>query len=157
MTPVIVQFQEILHVHRNEASSTAPKHTVFSFMADFKYTPYVTVPGFPRLEPGMKVQAVLERDGDWQSLVGWRDLHTGVVTAPNSKWQLYRAAFLLAWVLFAAFLAAKSGMVSSTGEAIAALLVATVLFALLASEFRAWRRARHWEQVLHSLPPPHEA
>ncbi|MFA9441773.1 hypothetical protein ACDA63_19255 [Uliginosibacterium sp. sgz301328] len=39
----------------------------------------ICVPGLPRLEPGMKVIALLERENDWSSLRGWLDLETGAL------------------------------------------------------------------------------
>jgi hypothetical protein len=54
-------------------------------MENFKYTPYVTVPGFPRLEKGMQVVAVLRESGNWKSLVGWRDLGSGEIAIPDSS------------------------------------------------------------------------
>jgi len=158
MTPVIVEFQQIHHVHRNRATRSSPKHTVFSFVADYSYTPYVTVPGFPRLEPGMKVQALLERQGDWKSLVGWRDLDTGAVAAPNPDWHLYRILFLALWLAVAAFFSAKLMSTASTGQAIGASLAGLAVAALAAYEYRCWQRTKLLVQALSDMPSPaHEA
>lgn len=103
MKIVHAHFDEILHVHRIEANRALPRRTVFSFMMEYKYTPYITIPGFPRLENGMSVVAVLRDENDWKTLVGWRDVKTGEVAAPDSSWHLKRLYFLwrgVWWQLF---------------------------------------------------------
>jgi hypothetical protein len=97
MKIITARFDEIEHVHRIEANGALPRHTIFSFVQDLKYTPYVTVPGFPRLEAGMRVTAVLREEGNWKSLVGWHDLDTGDVVVPSSSWHARRVFFFLAW------------------------------------------------------------
>ena len=157
MTPVLVRFQQIHHVHRNGASRSAPKHTVFSFVSDYSYTPYVTAPGFPRLEPGMRVQALLEREGDWKSLIGWRDLDTGAVASPDPYWHLYRVLFLAVWMLLAGVLATKAILVPSKGELVGAALIGMVVFALGFYEYRCWQRTKLHVQALNNMPLPNEA
>ena len=97
MNLLTAKFNEIEHVHRIRANATLPRRTMFSFVENFKYTPYVTVPGFPRLENGMRVVAVLREEGNWKSLVGWRDLETGEVAVPDPSWHAGRALFVLVW------------------------------------------------------------
>jgi hypothetical protein len=144
----LVQFDEILHVHRNAATRTTPKHTVFSFMSNFEYTPYVSVPGFPRLSPGMRVAAVLREQGNWKTLVGWRDLDTGLLVLPDGRFHLYRLLFLAAWLLV-------SGYSMLIGEKEPAVAFAALVFAVFGTfavlELRDLRRASADAAALRAL------
>jgi len=142
MQAVQLTFDEILHVHRNAASRGSPKHTVFSFMSQYQYTPYVTVPGFPRLEPGMKVTAVLRSENDWKTLVGWIDLDTSALVAPNPSWHLYRLLFLGGWAALSALLFGEA--LSRASGPYAGLLLLLLGFWVVLSfvEFRDWRQAK---------------
>ena len=126
-------------------------------MSDYRYTPYVTVPGFPRLEPGMKVQALLEQEGDWKSLIGWRDLDTGAIASPDPDWHLYRVLFLAVWLLLAGFLATKALLVSSTGELVGAAFIGMVVLAMGVYEYRCWQRTKLRVQALNNMSLPNEA
>jgi len=157
MEAVNVVFDEILHVHRNRASRTAPEHTIFSFMSNFKYTPYVTVPGSPRLEPGMRVKALLRTPGDWKSLIGWIDLKTGEITAPNPNWHLRGLLLLGLWL---------AGISLVLSKALVARHVPLLLFWVLAVgvgaffgrvEYKAWRRAQFEVGALRALAAENEA
>lgn len=57
--------------------------TLFSFESDGKRFFSVSITGKPRLENGMEVVAALGHRDDWQSLVGWKDLHTGKTYLPS--------------------------------------------------------------------------
>lgn len=145
----VVQFDQILHVHRNEANRTTPRHTVFSFMSQFKYTPYVSVPGFPRLEPGMRVVALLREQDNWKTLVGWRDLDTGSLAAPDARFHVYRLIFLLLWLSAVAWITA--GDRSNLPQVISVLFFAVFgLFAVL--ELKAALRAHAETVALQELP-----
>lgn len=149
MFTVVTKFDDILHIHRNETSRGTPRHTVFSFMSDFKYTPYVTVPGFPRLEKGMRVAALLREENDWKTLIGWRDLDTGALAAPDQRFHRNRIFVLpLFLAIFEYFI-----VTSSTAKG----LVIMVLPLLLAGafgwlEFRNWRRVKLEAGELERLP-----
>jgi hypothetical protein len=145
----VVQFDEVLHVHRNEANRTTPRHTVFSFMSQFNYTPYVSVPGFPRLEPGMRVVALLREQDNWKTLVGWRDLETGALAAPDVRFHVHRLIFLLVWLAAVAWM--------TTGERSNLPLVIPVLFfgafgLFAVLELKAARRAYAETEALQQLP-----
>lgn len=156
MHAVTLVFDEILHVHRNRASRTAPEHTVFSFMSDFKYTPYVTVPGLPRLEPGMSVRALLREPEDWRSLVGWLDLQTGELTTPNPKWHLYRLLFLGGWFVFALALMGRGAIELQFTQALLGLLFASIWAIFSRIEYKAWRQAQAEFTALQGLRATHE-
>jgi len=157
MEVVSAVFDEILHVHRNRASRTLPEHTVFSFMSNFKYTPYVTVPGSPRLEAGMRVRALLRTPGDWKSLVGWLDLQTGELTAPNPKWRLHRLFFLAAWLVAASVLLGKSVVQVQYPQLLLWLLIASFWVIFTRIEYKAWRQAQSELTALEALAQENEA
>jgi hypothetical protein len=141
MKIVHARFDEILHVHRIEANRALPRRTVFSFMMEYRYTPYITIPGFPRLENGMSVVAVLRDENDWKTLVGWRDSETREIAAPDPSWHLKRLLFFLAWgVITTVFAWPKhpSGA-ASWAMAIGFAALATLFSAL---EYKVWRRVQ---------------
>lgn len=141
METITVVFDDVLHVQRISSSKTEPPHTIFSFMSDFKYTPYVKVPGMPRLEPGMRVRAILREPGDWKTLIGWKDLDTGVVVAPTPRWHFYRLVFLCGWVLLTLCIGVP--LIHDQDPSTALTLGAMLAFGLIffALEFRNYRRA----------------
>lgn len=157
MHDVTVVFDEILHVHRNRATKTTPEHTVFSFMSDFKYTPYVTVPGSPRLEPGMSVRALLREAGNWKTLVGWLDLKTGELSAPDPKWHLHRLLFLAGWLVFVSVLLGRADLQLQEPQALLWLLFASVWVVFSRIEYKAWRQAKAELAALQGLVGTNEA
>ena len=151
MQTIFVTFDELLHIHRNPASRSTPKHTVFSFMSSFKYTPYVTVPGFPRLEPGMRVAAAFRDPGNWKTLVGWRDLDTGDLVAPEYFWHPSRIAFICIWlILFLSMLGSPFTFMSLNFLAIVICVIFTTF------DIVAWRRTRTDLKYLNALPYTNE-
>jgi hypothetical protein len=157
MQTVTVVFDELLHVHRNRASRTAPEHTVFSFMSMFEYTPYVTVPGLPRLEPGMTVQALLREPNNWKSLVGWRDLKTGELAAPKPRWHLNRLLFLFGWLVLSLAIMARAAVTLSSSELLLPLLFASFWAVFSRLEYKAWRRAQADLKALQGLGGANDA
>lgn len=157
MHAISVVFDEVLHVHRNRASKSAPEHTVFSFMSNFKYTPYITVPGSPRLEPGMKVRALLREPEDWKTLVGWLDLTTGELAGPDAKWHLHRLLFLAGWFTLASALMGRSVLHLRIPEVLLWLLFASIWAIFSRIEYKAWRRAQVEFRALQSLAGENQA
>ena len=97
MEQVVATFDQVLHLHRHRGGRFQPKHTVFSFMSCAGYTPYVTVPGWPSVEPGTTVTALLRQPGNWQSLVGWVNQATGEIAAPNCQRSFWGAVIDAIW------------------------------------------------------------
>ncbi len=149
----VVQFDEILHVQRNETNRTTPKHTVFSFMSNFEYTPYVSVPGFPRLAAGMRVAALLREKDNWKTLVGWRDLDTGSMAKPDIKFHTYRLFFSVVWLLLAGYgVVTQSSALGNLAPLLAAVLLSLFL-AFFLLDLRSWRQANEDVTALHALLP----
>lgn len=149
----VVRFDEILHVHRNETNRTTPQHTVFSFISNFEYTPYVCVPGFPRLAAGMQVAALLREQDNWKTLVGWRDLDTGLLAAPDARFHLYRLLFLVVWLLVFGYGVASRSTPFNNVMALVAILVLACFGAFVLLELLALRRARTDCAALQTLLP----
>lgn len=97
METVVTTFDDVLHVVREPETRFHPKHTVFSFMAGGQYQPYVKVPGWPSIEPGTKVTALLKQPGNWKSVVGWVNHASGEISAPNFKRPAFGALFGAIW------------------------------------------------------------
>ena len=82
--------------------------TLFSFEANGKRHFSVSIDGRPRLEDGMEVVAVLHRSNDWQSLIGWKDLGTGLIHMPKQS-----ASLLTMAMTFPVFIAVAGGYYST--------------------------------------------
>lgn len=89
----------------------------------------------------MRVQALLREPGDWKTLIGWKDLDTGVVVAPTPRWHFYRLVFLCGWVLLTLLIGVPliHDQDPSTTLTFGAMLVFGVIFSAL--EFKNYRRA----------------
>lgn len=141
MFEVTVQFDKVMHVHRKRAFKAAPERTVFSFMSNYRYTPYVTVPGWPRLEDGMKVKALLRNPGDWHSLVGWRDLKTNELALPNPSHFFSTSISILSACVFVMLMVAL-GPSLPVGLLVTLGLVIVVLGYYSYAWYRNWRTAQ---------------
>ena len=157
MQSVTVTFDEILHVRRVRANRSTPAYTVFSFMSQYKYTPYVTVPGMPRLEPGMKVKALLREANDWKSLIGWLDLETGNLVAPNPNRYFFGMIIITVWLaaFYAIFLPKPWRFELSETWLPALFSVAWAVFVTL--DYKAWRRSLADVAALKELRGTNEA
>lgn len=156
MQAVTVVFDEILHVHRVGETRSSPEHTVFSFMSNFKYTPYVTVPGSPRLEPGTRVKALLREPDNWKSLVGWRDLKTGELSARSPTWHLHRLLFVNVWFVFAAALMGRVVVQLQLPQALLWLPFASLWAVCSRIEYKSWRQVQRDLKALQSLTTTNE-
>ena len=110
---------------------------MFSFVSKFEYTPYVTVPGSPRLEAGMSVLALLREPEDWKSLVGWLDLDTGELAAPNPNWYLYRLLFLCGWLVVGLSFMSQGALQLQFPQALLWLLLASFWAVFSFTQYRA--------------------
>jgi len=78
MNEVTITFDEVFDIVRNSQRSRVLS-TQFGFRSGDMKKHGITVPGSPRIEAGMTVTAVLERPGDWQTLLGWVNHETGEI------------------------------------------------------------------------------
>jgi len=99
MEHVLVTFERVDQIQRIASSLTTAKHTLFSFAANGREFQDIAVPGWPNLESGMRVMAVLHEKGNWQSLVGWVNLGSGELAAPSPQAALQRAVGVLTFFL----------------------------------------------------------
>ena len=78
MNEITITFDQVFDVvHRSQRNRVLS--TQFGFQSGDMKKVGVTVPGSPRIEAGMTVTALLERPGDWQSLLGWVNHETGEI------------------------------------------------------------------------------
>ena len=79
-----VEIFDVVRVNRPATRSTVgEKKTLFGFECQSGKRHNVSINGNPRLEAGMSVVAVLARDDDWHSLVGWVNKATGEIAGPE--------------------------------------------------------------------------
>ncbi|KQZ42288.1 hypothetical protein [Duganella sp. Root1480D1] len=79
------------------------RYTEFGFEAAGRKYYAVEVPGWPQIEAGMTVTALLERQDDWGSVCGWVNRQTGEITAPaTGQWFFMLAGSTLMVVATAA-------------------------------------------------------
>ena len=77
-----IQFDRVFDVVQDPMKSYSYS-TLFSFESGGKRYFSVSIAGKPRIENGMQIVAALLKNDDWQSLLGWKDLHTGQIYLPN--------------------------------------------------------------------------
>lgn len=72
------------------ANFRGDKSTQFGFATETKRHYCLSVEGWPTIEAGMEITAILEKEGDWQTLQGWINHTTGEIVAPaRGKWIIY--------------------------------------------------------------------
>lgn len=121
-----------------------PKHTVFTFVCDGVYVPYVTVHGWPEIDAGTSVTALLREAGDWKTLVGWVNERTHEVAAPDFKGALLGCVFAAVFTaLFFWFLRHLS-----IGEG---LIMAALPVAVLVVSVRQYRQRKREAEALRQL------
>lgn len=153
MSKVTVRFDEIARVSRDggwTGRNYWPRQTVFSFMSDFKYFPYVAAPGWPEIREGLTVTALLEKPGDWKSMLGWVNHDSGEIAAPNPVEYMKQAG-----VDFVYFLLGVTLIIAGAQQADVLALAGTLFTAFMAydllSVFKDWRKAKITRAALKCL------
>lgn len=83
---ITVTVDKIIEIH--DRSTLYASRTEFSFIGDGRPHYAVTIPGRPRIIPGMKITALLRNESDWQTLRGWKDWGSGEVIPSNGAEEL---------------------------------------------------------------------
>ncbi len=92
-----ITFDRVFDIQRRAATRYAPQRTDFSFESGGKKRYAVQVPGWPRIEAGDTITAVLGNEGNWQTLAGWKNHANGEVVLPlvgRSIAGIWQAAFI---------------------------------------------------------------
>jgi hypothetical protein len=152
MNTLIVKFERVFDVHRRAHSQFQPQHTQFSFTADGVPHYSVSVPGWPTVEAGMTVTAVLRQSGNWQSIAGWANHQTGELVTPSQGRSFIAALASAAGAIWSSvFLFGAGATLSSpTSKAFAGLLVAALTLLCLTLT-RQFLRQRVEVQLIRSL------
>lgn len=146
-----MQFDEVAQVHRNPATRTSPKQTTFNFVSNGTYLAKVNAPGHPRIEPGMRVLAILRDAGNWRTLIGWRDLDTGELVKPDARWHLNRLFLYAALFLFTLFLSWPIFRIDRYTHLIVFGPMGLIMSWGFVGEYRAWHRARLDAESIENL------
>jgi hypothetical protein len=134
---VKVRFDRVFDVKRHGASRYTPAVTHFSFESSGKAYYGISAPGFPTVDPGMTVTAMLRKQGNWQTLAGWNNHSNGEVVVPSvsrAESKLIQATLITLISIFGCIAAQ-----TSTGK-VAAVLFTGTLLTLTAWNFVTWRR-----------------
>lgn len=87
MYPVTVTIDRVFSIARRRVYNGPSGHggptTEFGFASGTKRYYGLTLPGWPAIEAGMTVTAILEKEGDWNSLQGWFNHATGELVSPS--------------------------------------------------------------------------
>jgi hypothetical protein len=94
----------LFDVHRVPSSRFGSQHTLFGFESAGLKKPYVRVSGWPRLEVGDTLVVLLSQEGNWQSLLGWKNKTTGEEVGPSVAgaiwWFVLALLFTLPFLYF---------------------------------------------------------
>ncbi|MBA9852960.1 MAG: hypothetical protein QM625_10335 [Ralstonia sp.] len=138
-------------VHFDSISGVTPSSknrrrvTLFNFTAGARIEYSVPAPGTPRLLAGMTITAFLEEEGNWQTLVGWRDHANGAIVCDSAAEETFLCLALPPILLFLA---------STAWRQPASLLAVVILAAYLVWAIKRVRMVRHARTLLKALPLP---
>ncbi len=94
MQRVTVTFDLVFDLRRVPGSRFSGRRSLFSFTAGGETHRELKMQGWPRLQVGDTITALLRRKGDWSTLVGWVNHDTGEVVAPSPARTLLRTVLL---------------------------------------------------------------
>jgi len=126
-----VTFDRVFDIQRRAASRYAPQRTDFSFESGGKTRYAIQVPGWPRVQAGDTITAVLAREGNWRTLAGWKNHANGELVLPDvgrSISGIWQGAFVGALFLIASNTSETpsgrvlAGCASAIGFSVAVLL-----------------------------------
>jgi len=142
-----LKLERVFDIQRYEASRTNPRSTNFSFEAAGRRHYGVRLSGWPRLQAGDTVTAVLASKDNWQTLAGWKNLSTGEKVWPTmaNPWRLLH----MLWVAGLVYLLTGAAT-SPAGQQLAfglRVVLGLVFLSMLTSTWRAWRCRRLIESL----------
>lgn len=85
MKQVTLTIHRVFDLQRYPAGRTQRQHTRFSFSSDSGTHHDVSIYGWPEIEPGMTVTAILDDPLNWQTLVAWVNHGTLEIAVPDLK------------------------------------------------------------------------
>ncbi|RLJ38896.1 hypothetical protein [Acidovorax sp. 106] len=85
MQVITLTLERVFDIQRREATRFIPKHTHFSFESEGRLRYTVQVPGWPSIEAGHTLTALLEKPDNWQTLVGWKNSNTNELAFPDEQ------------------------------------------------------------------------
>jgi hypothetical protein len=130
----------VFDVQRIPSSRYIPRHTLFSFESNGQKHYSVQLPGWPSLEVGHNLAFVLEAEGNWQKVLGAKNLSTGEVTKPDILRSVSQA--FIGAVLSGLFWLLAEDEKSATAKTLPVVLVCVCLTVTLALIVRALRQRK---------------
>ena len=83
MNEVTITFDRVFDIARTSRRNRVVR-TEFGFQSGDLKLDRIAVPGAPRIEDGMTVTALLERPGEWRTLLGWVNHATGEIACQSA-------------------------------------------------------------------------
>lgn len=144
-----VVFERVFDLQQHTGNRYTPVHTLFSFESAGKKAYSVTVMGWPAIEAGMKITALLRERDNWQTLSGWKNHSNGKVVLPafrQSRSSFFTAVGVTTISFYGNLLA------TTTVGSIAAFCVSLLLIGISISHLMQWRRKASEAQIILRLP-----
>ncbi|MDR2187053.1 MAG: hypothetical protein LBE62_03250 [Azonexus sp.] len=102
MEEVTQTFDRIFGVQQQVRDRFGSKFTTFGFESKGRRYFELSVQGWPTLNDGMTVTALLRKSDDWKSVVGWVAHDSGEIVCRDTRRHFVSAAWLLLITLIAA-------------------------------------------------------
>jgi hypothetical protein len=120
MELITFTFDRVFDLHRYSEGRNQKKHTLFSFSSDIGTQYGVSVPGWPKIEPGDTVTAILSESSNWQTLRGWANHRTKEVAVYRANEMLawIGLSFFCSWLFYIGAFSAGGGVASGIGKII---------------------------------------
>ncbi|AKJ27081.1 hypothetical protein [Caldimonas brevitalea] len=145
MQSVVVTFDRVFDVQRLTRGRSGPKYTLFGFESAGKRYFNVEVDGWPELEAGATVTALLRTPGNWRTLVGWVEHGSQRIVGPDDR-ETRRSALvgvMVAVVLFGFILNSKRFAAADAAGPWATFVAAMVCaVAVVSMFFLAYRQTK---------------
>lgn len=124
MELITLTFERVFDLHRYPEGRNQKKHTLFSFSTSTGTQYGVSVPGWPKIEPGDTVTAILTDSSNWQTLCGWANHQTKEIAVHSATRLLLWSALSIfsAWLFYLAAFGSGGGTTPGLEKVIIAFI-----------------------------------
>ena len=99
----------------------------------------------------MSVTALLRVPGDWKTLIGWIDLQTGQIAAPQPRWHFFRFLFFIAWFALVLIILGNDVLQPETPQIILGAMGAAFIAYLARVDYKKWQQASLDAKALQAI------